>query len=145
MYFSNKSIQNQKTSKKAIRIISKAKNNEHTGPLFYEQKILPFELLSLQSKLIFMHTVHYKYAPKSFLNTFNLNATRDIDYDLRNAGAYAVPAVRIELFKRFPLYTFPTAWNAIGDLQFYSNRTTFIISLKENLLSRINVQEPGPL
>ena len=135
----------KKLQKKAIRIISKAKNNEHTGPLFYEQKILPFELLSLQSKLIFMHTVHYKYAPKSFLNTFNLNATRDIDYDLRNAGAYAVPAVRIELFKRFPLYTFPTAWNAIGDLQFYSNRTTFTISLKENLPSRIIVQEPGPM
>ena len=92
-----------------------------------------------------MHTVHYKYAPKLFLNTFNLNATRDIDYDLRNAGAYAVPAVRIELFKLFHLFTFPTAWNAIGDLQFNSNRTTFTISLKENLLSRIIVQEPGPM
>ena len=126
----------QKTTKKAIRIITKSKSNEHTGPLFLDQKILPFELLSLQSKLTFMHAVHYKYAPPSFYYSFIQNVTRDIEYDLRNAGAYAVPAVRIEFFKHFPLYTrtFRTAWNGIGDLQFYSNRTTFLISLKDNLL-----------
>ena len=83
-----------------------------------------------------MHAVHYKYAPPSFYYSFIQNVTRDIEYDLRNAGAYAVPAVRIEFFKHFPLYTrtFRTAWNGIGDLQFYSNRTTFLISLKDNLL-----------
>ena len=92
-----------------------------------------------------MHAIHFKYAPDSFMNIFNLNASRDIDYELRNAGAYAIPSVRIEFFKRFPLYTFPTAWNELGDLRFQNNKTTFQISLKENLLSRASVQEPGPL
>ena len=106
----------KKLQKKAIRIITKSKSNTHTGPLFFEQKILPFELISLQSKLTFMHSIHYKYAPDSFVNIFSYNASRNIDYDLRNAGAYAIPAVRIEFFKRFPLYTFQTAWNDLGDL-----------------------------
>ena len=92
-----------------------------------------------------MHAVQYKYTPDSFLNIFQLNASRDIDYELRNTGSYAIPFVRIEFFKRFPLYTFPIAWNELGDLRFQSNKTTFQISLKDYLLSRVSVQNAGPM
>ncbi len=36
--------------------------------LFVENRILPFEKLLLQNKLIFFHLVEYNYAPRSFTN-----------------------------------------------------------------------------
>ena len=59
-----------KLKKKAIRIITKSKINSHTEPLFEEPKILSFGKISIQSKLNFMHSIHYNYAPKSFSNIF---------------------------------------------------------------------------
>ena len=81
-----------------------------------------------------MHSIRYNYAPKSFENVFVHNNERDIDYNLRNNDEFALPAVRIEFFKRFPLYTFPHAWNSLGDITFQSNRVTFQIALKNHLL-----------
>ena len=71
-----------KLQKKAIRIITKSKINDHTSPLFLSNKILPFEQLIYQNKLLFMHSVHYDYAPKSFQNIFLKNVNRDITTNL---------------------------------------------------------------
>ena len=46
-----------------------------------------------------------------------------------------VPAVRIELFKKFPIYTFPTAWNSEGTLAYHSNKIPLKKALREDLLS----------
>ena len=73
--------------------------------------ILPFEKL-IEYNIFFMHSIHYDYAPSSFRNIFPKNCNREIIYELRNA----VPAARIELFKKFPLFTFPTAWNSVAFL-----------------------------
>ena len=51
-----------------------------------------------QNKLLFMPSVHYDYAPKSFQNTFTKNESREINYELRNADAYLVKAARIIFF-----------------------------------------------
>ena len=85
-----------------------------------------------------MHSICYNYAPKSFDGFFLRNNDRNLEYELRNTDEYVVPSARIEFFKRFPLYTFPIAWNTLGDLTFQSNRTTFQIALKEFLLSELN-------
>ena len=114
-----------------MRIVTKSKKLDPTGPLFKEIDVLPFEKLMLQSKLLFMHAVHNDYAPASFNHVFVKNNTRDVTYELRNAGAYVVPAARIEFFKKFPIYTFPTAWNNAGNLVFYNNKITFQKALKE--------------
>ena len=93
--------------KKAIRVKSKSKSLEHTGPLFKEHKILPFDLLSLQSKLLFLHSVHYNYAPPSFSNTFPTNLVCNIDHDIRNQHKFVIPGCRIEMFKKFLYTLFP--------------------------------------
>ena len=103
-----------KLQKKAIRTVTKSKANSHTAPLFKDLKILSFDKLSLQSKLHFMHSIRYNYAPKSFENVFVRNNDCDIDYNLRNNDEFALPAVRIEFFKRFPLYTFPLCMELFG-------------------------------
>ena len=94
---------------KALRIVTKSKINSHTAPLFKDLKILPFEKLSQQSKLLFMHSKRYNYGPKSFENVFVRNNDRNIDYNLRNNDEFSKSMVRnrIEFFKRFPLYSFP--------------------------------------
>ena len=72
--------------------------------------------------------------PPSFESTFPSNQIRNIDHNLRNQNEYLVPGVRIESFKKFPLYTFPLAWNNLGDIGFQTNRTTFQIALKNSLM-----------
>ena len=59
-----------------------------------------------------MDSIRYNYAPKSFDNVFVRNNDRDINYTLRNNDEFTLPMVRIEIFKRFPLYSFPQAWNS---------------------------------
>jgi len=127
----------EKLQKKAIRIITKSKSNEHTGPLFSKVKILPFEKLILQAKLNFMHSIYYEYSPISFKNVFLKNNNRDVNYVLRNRDDYTVPYARTETFKKFPLYTFPSAWNNAGDVVFHRNKVTFQIALKDQLLADI--------
>jgi hypothetical protein len=119
--------------KKAVRIITGSKFNEHTPPLFYEQSIMPLDMIIKQAKLKFMHSVKFNYCPKSFVHVFVENREEDRNYDLRNRQDFLVPRARIEHFKRMPIYTLPDEWNNCGDLQFYSNIATFKIMLYETL------------
>ncbi len=123
-----------KLQKKAIRVITKSAYNAHTEPLFLGNRILPFEKLILQSKLLFMHSVDYDYAPLSFSDTWTKNNTREMDYDLRNREEYSVPFIRIEHFRRNPLVSLPSAWNELPDeLHFQHKRTTFKTALNDYL------------
>jgi hypothetical protein len=95
------------------------------------------------------HSIHYNYAPKALRNIFPTNANRNINYVMRNEHDYQLPFVRIELFRRFPLYTLPAEWNAINvSIQHQSNKTTFSIVLKDHLfslltsVSSVNPSEP---
>lgn len=114
--------------KKAIRIINFAKYNDHTSPLFIENRILPFEKIIYLQKLLFMHAVHNNYSPPSFVNIWPKNETRNLSQNLRNSNDYALPHPNSDLFKKSPIYSFPDTWNNCGDLKFYQNRTTFKIA-----------------
>jgi len=116
-----------KTQKKAIRIVTNSKFHDHTAPLFNKHKILPLEKILLQAKLHFMHSIHYSYAPPSLLHSWPKNTVRNIDHDLRNQNDYIVPRANLTFFTKFPLYTFPLAWNSAGIFSFYNNTTTFKI------------------
>jgi hypothetical protein len=133
--------------KKAIRLINKKPCNAPTLPLFFDSKILPFDKLIMYSKLMMTHSIHYNYAPKAIRNMFPINANRNIQYVMRNEHEYQLPFVRIELFRRFPLYTFPLEWNAIDtSIQHQSNKTTFSIVLKDHLftlLKSVNSDNSG--
>jgi hypothetical protein len=127
-----------KIQKKAIRTITKSRYNAHTAQLFIDLKILPFDQLLKQGKLNFMHSVHYNYAPKSFVNTWTKTSNRN-HLNLRNENLYNVPAPRTEFFKRFPIYSLPSEWNNSGELMFYTNEITFKFALREKLLSEIHI------
>jgi hypothetical protein len=124
--------------RKAIRVMTNSAYNAETGLLFYNNNILPFEKLILQSKLLFMHAIEYNYAPPAFSDTWTKNNTRDLDYNLRNADLFIIPNIRIEHFRKNPLVSLPTAWNEIGEeLRLQHNRTTFKIALSYHLFEQL--------
>jgi len=127
----------EKIQKKAIRIITESPYNAHTQPLFFSNKILPLEKIVKQGKLLFMHSVFYKYSPMSFQNVWQKNSDRQISQNLRNENEFTLPIPRIEQFKKFPLYSLPQEWNAAEELVYYQNRVTFKHALREKLLTEI--------
>jgi hypothetical protein len=109
-------------------------HNSHTEPLFINLGILPYTKLIIQSQLTFMHSYHYKYSPPTFTNTWLLNSDRNPNMNLRNADDYFIPRPHLSSFTRFPLYTFPKAWNEAGPSKFHTNRALFRNQLKAELL-----------
>jgi hypothetical protein len=129
-----------KLQRKAIRIITSSPNRAHTPPLFTALNILPFpELLKLH-RCLFMHSVEYNYCLDSFRNIWPKNSNRDLIHNLRNSNDYIVPRANRESFKKFPYYTLPLTWNSLGPVKLQHNRTTFKISLTEELFASINPQ-----
>jgi hypothetical protein len=124
--------------KKAIRIMTMSSYSAHTGPLFLSNNILPFDKLLSFNKLMFMHSVAYNYAPPAFDNTWMINAERNTGHHLRNQDFFTLPNVRIEQFRKFPLYALPLEWNNLSDnIRLQHNRTTFKIALFDHLLESI--------
>jgi hypothetical protein len=121
--------------KKAIRIITNSGYTAHTAPLFNSLNILPLAKVITNARLTFMHSVYYDYAPPSFTNTWQTQAQRNPDLNLRNATDIYIPFPRIDLFKRLPIYALPTTWNSHDVVRYYANRTTFRYALQELLHS----------
>jgi hypothetical protein len=127
--------------KKAIRIICNKKYREHTNPLFTTLQILPYPKLLNYSKLLFMHSVVYKYCPPSFGDVWRTNTERQAGTNLRNSDQFTLPAPRIELFRKSPLYSLPALWNGLDDTKHQNCKTTFKISLKYLLLNENENQQ----
>jgi hypothetical protein len=129
--------------KKAIRIIYNSHYNAHTTPLFLENKILPFDKLIKLHRLLFMHSIAYDYAPTTFANTWTKNNARNTGHDLRNHDYFTLPLVRIESFRKFPIYSLAYEWNSLGDnIRLQHNRTTFKIALMDELINSLAQQNP---
>jgi hypothetical protein len=125
--------------KKAIRLITKSRYNAHTGPLFKQHNILPYDKIILQGKLHLMHAVEYNYAPSSFGDIWTKNAVRHAEHNLRNNELYNLPVIRLELFRKIPLYSLPFEWNNIGDIILHNNKNLFKNLLREKLMNEIEI------
>ena len=123
--------------KKAIRTICKANYRAHTAPLFKELKILPLDDLITFSRVKFMHSFHFKKLPLSFSEMWQLNSERNPGRALRNANDYFIPAHRIELVKRLPLISLPTAWNSAPGDKYNVKQHLYLKNLKELLLTAL--------
>ena len=98
--------------KEAIRVICNAGYRDHTKPLFKSQKILPLDEMIKFAKLKFMHNYTHRKLPLSFHETWTSNQNRNPDRQLRNANDLFIPAHHFASVKRFPIFSFPSAWNA---------------------------------
>jgi hypothetical protein len=129
-----------KVQKKAIRTITKSAYNAHTLPLFIEHKILPLEKIIKQGMLLFMHSINYNYAPKSFANVWRKNNEREANLTLRNDDDFVLPNPRIEFYKKMPIYSLPQLWNNSGNLRFYDLKITFKRVLKDQLFEELTAE-----
>jgi hypothetical protein len=136
---SNTNINNiAKLQRKAIRLITFSHNRAHTPPLFRDLNILPFPDILKLHKCLFMHSIEYNYALTSFNASWPKNTNRALTHNLRNTNDFIVPTAHRESFKKFPLYSFPNTWNSLGPVKFQQNRTTFKISLTDELFVSLN-------
>jgi hypothetical protein len=84
-----------------------------------------------------MHSIEYNYALPSFNNIWQKNLNRALTHNLRNSNDFIIPLVHRESFKKFPLYSFPHTWNSLGPVKFQQNKTTFKISLSDELIASL--------
>ena len=127
--------------KKAIRSITNSPYNSHTGPLFLQLKILPFEKLLYWSRAMFIHSIYFKYNHMSFNNIWIINQQRDIEHSLRNQNLFHLPFPRTEQFKKSPLYFLPKTWNDLPiELKCQENPFTFKIATKNYLFNLLALE-----
>ncbi len=95
--------------KKVIRLINKTNTTAHTEELFKSSNILPFDKLILKAKLLFMHSICYNYAPKTFSNTFPHNPQNEL-YNLCTRSIFMpYPIVALNLLNVSHCIHSPTA------------------------------------
>jgi hypothetical protein len=113
-----------KLQKSAVRIISAAGYNAHTESLFKLHRILPLQHLTTFFKLQFMHQYKQGFLPKSFSGEWSSHGDRLEDLEqgrmvLRNLNMndFIVPYARLASTGRFPLTSFPKAWNSLDNIE----------------------------
>ena len=132
-----------KKQKTAIRIISNAKYNAHTEPLFKTLDILPLPSLIQYFQLQFMQHLQQKFLPDIFSEAWIYNSVREIGENsivLRNMGQLRVPFARISMVEKLPLVSFPTIWEKFPDenIKFIRNKIEFNEKLKTYLLKQLS-------
>ena len=129
--------------KYAIRIISNARYNAHTEPLFKNLKILPLPSLCEFFKIQFMQSFVQGFLPSSFENMWTNNRIRRQDQaqiELRNDMQLHIPFNRTKSISLHPLIHFPTLWEAFPDeaIKFIRNKQEFNTSLKQHYLEKLS-------
>lgn len=61
------------------------------------------------------------------------------EHNLRNNELYNLPVIRLELFRKIPLYSLPFEWNNIGDIILHNNKNLFKNLLREKLMNEIEI------
>jgi hypothetical protein len=50
-----------------------------------------------------------------------------------------LPVIRLELFRKIPLYSLPFDWNNIGDISLHNNKNLFKNLLRDKLMKEIEI------
>ena len=114
-----------KKQKNAIRLVSRAKYNSHTEPLFKKHEIMQFEDLYTYNKLQFMHSYLYGKLPGSFDGIWQLNRFKNpATANLRIKNDLFIPRHRIDFTTRLPLHCLPKLWNEFESETLKNNPST---------------------
>jgi hypothetical protein len=133
--------------KQAIRLISGAKFNAHTEPLFKNLAILPLNDLCIYFKLQFVQQFKNGYLPQLLHDTWILNSARhqhpdegNHGYEMRNFDDFFIPFSRLTTSDRLPLISFSKLWNNFSnnEIKLVANKKEFNNKLKIHLLSTLN-------
>ena len=120
-----------------MRLITNAKYNAHTEPLFYTHGVLQLPDLLTQQKMLFMHSIVFKQSPSVFPD-FQLNINSNTHgYILRNQYNFYVPRSTCSFTAKMPIIDFPRLWNDLDeDLRCLDNALAFKRTHKSLLLDK---------
>ena len=125
--------------KKAIRAICNANFRAHTKPLFQELRILPLSELIKFNQLTFIFDYLQGKLPESFTNIWKQNFQVNCCYNLRNGRDLFIPALRLKILFKHPLYALPFVWNNFPyDFKELMDRNKFVAHLKSFLLHSLD-------
>ena len=125
--------------KQCIRIICKSKYNAHSEPLFYKLKILPFEDLIVQHKLIFMQSLAHNHSVVKFPHFIRNSEANLHRFDFRNESDFFVERTNYQFVRKMPYIDFPSTWNSIdSSLKKISSKPLFKKTIKLELLDKIS-------
>ncbi len=129
--------------KNAVRIISGAKYNSHSEPLFKQTNILPLPSLIKYFRLQFFQQYKNGFLPKIFENCWLTNSEKLLNstiHNLRNVDDFYVPMSRLTSFENFPFYILPKIWNDFHpfELKAIRDKKEFNFKLKELLISNLS-------
>jgi len=82
-----------------------------------------------------MHNYGFGNLPPSFFDLWQTNRERNVLREHRKADDLYIPPHRIDLNKRMPLVSFPSAWNTIDNRKFNPRQSVFLKELKAELLA----------
>jgi len=133
-----------KKQKDAIRLLSNARYNAHTQPLFKSNEILPFKDLCEYFKIKLCQTILQKTAPVSFRDMLLTNLEKrqqqgeTNNIHLRNDGDIFIPNFRTLQLEKFPPCALPKLWNLLPpEIQIVRKKNEFDVLLKNWFLSKI--------
>ena len=121
--------------KKAIRIISSVKYDEHTSPLFKKLNILKFsDLITLYNSL-FMYDFSTGNLPQVFNDFFvQINKIHNYNTRLASKKSYYTPPVRTNYGKFSIRFNGVKIWNSIDELYKHLSRSKFKQQLKFKMI-----------
>jgi hypothetical protein len=131
-----------KLQKKAIRIVSNAKFNSHTEPLFKKLGILPLPDLISFFNLQFMHRFANNLLPSAFHGAWITNE-RIIGNNamrLRNFENLLIQQPNLNYLGRLPFFAFPRLWESFPNntIKSISQKTLFDLNLKNFFLEDLS-------
>ena len=125
--------------KKAIRIITHSKYDDHTDPLFNKLSILKLEDLIYYYNAMFMHDYHNSKLPKLF-DSFFIQISQIHKYNTRLASksSISLPYARTNYGKFNIRFNGAKVWNSIDEELKNLSKTLFKKKLKDALLRHYN-------
>ena len=118
--------------KKAVRMISNKKYNDHTEPIFKELNLLNFEKTKKYNILKLAHEIFYKTAPEAM----NVMFPRYEVEKTRSECTFVTPLYRTSKLQSFPSFQITKQWNDLfPQLRKIEDKKEFLKKLKEVLLS----------
>ena len=122
--------------KKAIQIITDAKYNAHSSPLFKELKILNIQDIHLLNICKFMYDYHHSTLPNALSNIFQSNIDIHNHYT-RQYTHHHIRSHRTALASKSIIHTGPKEWNMLpSSIKESNTKHVFTHRLKSHLIDK---------
>ena len=122
--------------KRAMRVMTFSKYDEHTSPLFKNLGLLKLSDLIIFSNLLFMHDFCTNNLPDVFANFFmHVNQLHNYNTRLASKNTYCIPSIRTNYVKFSLRFQGPKIWNNLEDSLKSLTRIAFKHKLKIKLIN----------